>query len=187
MSTSANEQMFKINKHRLDPYANFLFRVKFGKDYVAGVTKVGGLELTVQSIKHRQGGDPIPRVMPGQVEHSEITLERGVTHNDEFLAWANKMWSWNKAQKLVGGGGQFRSLGDYRRDITIELYNEAGQKVKAWNVYRCWVSKFTAISSLDSSANSVAIENLSLQHEGFVQDTSIKEVRETSYDDPKAS
>jgi phage tail-like protein len=69
-------------------------------------------------------------------------------------------------------------LQDFRKDIIIELYNEAGQKVMAYNVYRCWVSEFTALPELDASANAVAIQTLKLENEGWQRDLSVTEPTE---------
>ena len=46
---------FSVNAQRFDPYKNFKFRVKFGEspNYVAGVSKVGGLKRTTEVVKHR--------------------------------------------------------------------------------------------------------------------------------------
>lgn len=167
---------FVVNTYRYDPYKNFKFRVMWDGKYVAGVSKVSGLTRTTQVITHREGGDPsIVRKSPGQTEYSAITLERGVTHDAEFENWANKLWDFTNRGQL----GQEISLQDFRKDIIIELYNEAGQKVMAYNVYRCWVSEFTALPDLDASANAVAIQTLKLENEGWERDQSVLEPTET--------
>jgi phage tail-like protein len=167
---------FVVNAYRYDPYKNFKFRVMWDGKYVAGISKVGGLTRTTQVVTYREGGDPsIVRKSPGQTDYSAITLERGVTHDPEFENWANKVWDFTNRGQL----GQELSLQDFRKDIIIELYNEAGQKVTAYNIYRCWVSEFTALPDLDASANAVAIQTLKLENEGWVRDQSILEPTET--------
>ena len=147
---------FSVNTQRFDPYKNFKFRVMWDGKYVAGVSKVGGLTRTTQVVTHREGGDPsTSRRSPGQTEYGAVTLERGVTHDPEFEKWASKVWTFGNA------AGKEVSLKDFRKDIIIELYNEAGQKVLAYKVYRCWVSEYTALPELDASANAVAINRLS--------------------------
>jgi len=164
---------FTVNTFRADPYKNFKFRVKWDGRYVAGVSKVGMLKKTTEVVKHREGGDPSSsRKSPGRTEFDAITLERGVTHDPEFEKWANKVW------RFGGGLGAEVSLKDFRKDIIIELYNEAGQKVLAYNVYRCWVSEFQALSDLDANANAVAIQHLKLENEGWERDTSVAEPTE---------
>ena len=164
---------FTVNTERYDPYKNFKFRVKWDGKYVAGVSKVGGLTRTTQVVTHREGGSPsLAYRSPGQTEYSAITLERGVTHDTEFEAWANKVW------RLGSGLGSEVSLADFRKDITIEFYNEAGQLALAYRVYRCWVSEYQALPDLDARANGVAIESITLQHEGWERDREVTEPTE---------
>jgi phage tail-like protein len=165
---------FKGNRY--DPYKNFKFRVVIDGRPVAGVSKVSGLTRTTQVVTFREGGDPsTARKSPGQSEYNAITLERGVTHDLDFEKWANKIWNYATASKP----GQEMSLADFRKDITIEFYNEAGQKVIAYNVYRCWVSEFTALPDLDASANAVAIQTIKLENEGWERDQNVTEPDET--------
>ncbi len=162
-----------VQPQRFDPYKNFKFRVKWDGKYVAGVSKVSALKRTTEVVKHREGGDPSSsRKSPGKTEYEAITLERGVTHDEEFEKWASKVWS------LGAGLGSEVSLKDFRKDITIEVYNEAGQLAIAYNVFRCWVSEYQAMPDLDANANAVAIQNLKLENEGWVRDTSVTEPSE---------
>lgn len=166
---------FTVNAKRFDPYKNFKFRVKWDGRYVAGVSKVSALKRTTEVVKHREGGDPSStRKSPGQTEYDAITLERGVTHDLDFEQWANKVWNFK------AGLGQEVSLADFRKDVIIEMYNEAGQLVIAYNVYRCWVSEYTALPDLDASANAVAIQSIKLENEGWERDTSVTEPTETT-------
>ena len=170
---------FTANAQRFDPYKNFKFRVKWDGKYVAGVSKCGMLKRTTEVVKHREGGDPSSsRKSPGRTEYDAITLERGVTHDVAFEQWANKVWH------LGAGLGAEVSLKDFRKDITIELFNEAGQKVLGYNVYRCWVSEFEALPELDGSGNAIAIQHLKLENEGWERDTSVLEPTETTFTDP---
>ena len=173
---------FSVNTHRFDPYKNFKFRIKWDGTYVAGVSKVSGLVRTTEVVKHRAGGDPsTPRVSPGQSQYEPITLERGVTHDVNFEQWANKVWDYANSTKGDDNSNQIVSLKDFRKDIIIELYNEAGQKVIAYNVYRCWVSEFNAMPELDGLGNAVAIQSIKLENEGWERDTSVKEPTEPSF------
>jgi phage tail-like protein len=167
------------NPQRFDPYKNFKFRVKWDGRYVAGVSKVSVLQRTTEVVEHREGGDAsTPRKSPGQTKYEAITLERGVTHDEEFEKWANKVWNYNS------GLGREVSLKDFRKDIIIELYNEAGQKVIAYNVFRCWVSQFNALPELDASANAVAIQTLKLENEGWERDYQVVEPAEPKFTEP---
>lgn len=170
---------FSVNASRFDPYKNFKFRVKWDGRYVAGVSKVGALKRTTEVVKHREGGDPSStRKSPGRTEYEAISLERGVTHDPEFEKWANKVWNFGS------GLGAEVSLKDFRKDIIIDVYNEAGQLAISYKVFRSWVSEFQALSDLDANANAVAIQSIKLEHEGWERDYDVKEPSEPSFVEP---
>jgi phage tail-like protein len=170
---------FTVNPTRHDPYKNFKFRVKWDGQYVAGVSKVTGLKRTTEPVKHREGGDPsTSRKSPGRNEYDAITLERGVTHDVAFEQWAGKVW------QLGAALGAEVSLADFRKDIILEMYNEAGQKVIAYNIYRCWVSEYQALPDFDANANAVAIQHIKLENEGWERDISVTEPTEPSFTVP---
>ena len=167
---------FSVNPQRFDPYKNFKFRVKWDGKYVAGISKVGGLKRSTEVVKHRDGGDPSSsRKSPGRTEYDPITLERGVTHDTEFEKWANKVWNFG------AGLGAEVSLKDFRKDIILEVYNEAGQKALAYKIFRCWVSEFQAQSDLDANANAVLIQHLKLENEGWERDYEVPEPSEPTF------
>jgi len=164
---------------RYDPYKNYKFRVKWEGRYVAGISKVGALTRTTEVVEHRAGGDPSTvRRSPGQTKYEAISLERGVTHDKDFEQWANKVWNWGS------GLGAEVSLKDFRKDIIIEMMNEAGQVVISYNVWGCWPSKFTALPELDASGNAIAIQSMELQHEGWERDYEVAEPTEPSFTEP---
>ena len=170
---------FSVNAQRFDPYKNFKFRIKWGGKYVAGISKVGGLKRTTEVVKHREGGDPSSsRKSPGRTEFDPITLERGVTHDTEFEKWANKVWNF--------GSGVETSLRDFRKDVIIEVYNEAGQLVLAYKVYRCWVSEYESVGELDGNANAVLIQTIKLENEGWERDYELQEPSEPTFTEPAA-
>ena len=170
---------FTVNAQRFDPYKAFKFRVKWDGRYVAGVSKVGALKRTTEVVTHRAGGDPSSsRKSPGRSEYEAITLERGVTHDPEFEQWANKVWNFG------AGAGVEVSLADFRKDLIIEVYNEAGQVVLGYKVFRCWVSEFQALPDLDANANGIAIQSIKLENEGWERDVAIVEPSEPSFVEP---
>ena len=170
---------FTVNPQRFDPYKNFKFRVKWDGRYVAGVSKVGALKRTTEVVEHREGGDPSrSRKSPGRTKYEAITLERGVTHDTEFEKWANKVWNFGS------GLGSEVSLKDFRKDITIEMYNEAGQLAVSYKVYRCWVSEFQAQADLDANANAVLIQSIKLENEGWERDYEVPEPEEPKLKNP---
>ena len=170
---------FTVNATRFDPYKNFKFRVRWDGRYVAGISKVGALKRTTEVVKHRDGADPSSsRKSPGRSEYEAISLERGVTHDVDFEQWANKVWNWGS------GLGAEVSLRDFRKDVVIEMYNEAGQLAIAYRVYRCWVSEYQALPELDANANAVAIQMIKLENEGWERDYSVTEPTEPSFVEP---
>jgi phage tail-like protein len=162
---------FTVNAARIDPYKNFKFRVVWDNQPVAGISKVSGLKRTTEVVSHRDGGDlSTKRQSPGVSTFEPITLERGITHDPAFEAWATLVYS--------PQGDAAVSLRNFRKDLIIELYNLQGVKVRAWRVFRCWVSEFTAVPELDANANAIAIETLVLQNEGFDRDEAVVEAAE---------
>jgi phage tail-like protein len=167
---------FSVNALRFDPYKNFKFKVKWDGRYVAGVSKVGSLKRTTEVVEHREGGDPSSgRKSPGRTKYEAITLERGVTHDLEFENWARKVWNFGT---LLGSE---TSLKDFRKDVIIELYNEAGQKVISYKVFRCWVSEYQAMPDLDANANAIAIQTIKLENEGWERDAETVEPSEPTF------
>ena len=164
---------FSVNTQRFDPYKNFKFRVKWDGRYVAGVSKVGALKRSTEVVEHREGGDlSTSRKSPGRTKYEAITIERGVTHDREFEQWATKIWN------VDSGLGAEVSLKDFRKDIILEFYNEAGQLAIAYKIFRCWVSEFQALPDLDANANAVAIQHIKLENEGWVRDAEVPEPNE---------
>lgn len=164
---------FTVNAQRFDPYKNFKFRVRWDGRYVAGISKVSSLKRSIEVVEHREGGDPsLSRKSPGRAKFEPITLERGVTHDTDFEAWASAVWNFG------AGLGSEVALRSFRKDILIDLYNEAGQLVLAYKVFRCWVSEYQALPDLDANANAVAIQMIKLENEGWERDTDVPEPSE---------
>jgi len=171
---------FTVNTRRFDPYKNFKFRLKWDGRYIAGISKVSSLKRSTEVVEHREGGDPSTgRKSPGRTKYEPITLERGVTHDIDFEQWANKVWNFG------AGGGSEVSLADFRKDLILDVFNEAGQKVLAYQIYRCWVSEYQALPDMDANANAVAIQTLKLENEGWERDLSVAEPSEPSFNNPE--
>ncbi len=170
---------FSVNPQRFDPYKNFKFRVKWDGRYVAGISKCSSLKRTTEVVKHREGGDAsADRKSPARTTYDAITLERGVTHDTEFEKWANKVFDYG------AGAGAEASLKDFRKDLLIDLFNEAGQKVISYKVYRCWVSEYQALPDLDANAGAVAIQHIKLENEGWERDLDVTEPSEPAFTVP---
>jgi phage tail-like protein len=157
-----------VNAQRFDPYKNFKFRMKWEGRYVAGFSKATALKRTAEVVRRREGGDtPSSRKSRGRSEFDPITLERGVTHDTEFERWANTVWD-------VGSALGAQVSEGFRKDVIIEIYNEAGQLVLSYRVFRSWVSEFQATADLDANANAVEIQHIKLENEGCERDPHVR-------------
>lgn len=164
---------FVTNAHRRDPYKAFKFRVLWDEKPVMGVSKVSALKRTTEVVTHRDGGDDsTDHKSPGRTSYEAITMERGITHDREFEAWANKVHS--------AAGDPSMDLVGYKKDLTLEVLNERGHVAMRYGLSRCWVSEFTALPDLDANANAVAIESIKIEIEGWEREAETKEPDEAS-------
>ena len=162
--------LFTVNTSRFDPYKNYRFLVYFGTSTspVAAVSKVTGLKRSSDVIDYKEGGNGIIRKGLGRTKYEPVTLERGVTHDTEFSTWAD-------AAQVLDKGSPSTSLGKLRRDVRIELLNEAGKPVHRYRLYNCWVSEYQALPDLDAGGNAIALEHIKLENEGWEHDLSLTE------------
>jgi phage tail-like protein len=171
---------FSSKSRRLTPYPNFHFKVSWGGNYVAGVSKIGALTRQTQVMRHRNGGEPaMVHLAPGQTEYGPIIMERGVSYDPAFEQWANQAFDLANSR-----GNNATALADFRKDLIIEVYDEAGRVVLSYNVYRAWVSELTAMSELDANGNSFVIQSITVQNEGWERDFKVKEPPENSFTVP---
>ncbi len=169
----AGNPQFPVNINRFDPYKTWRFLVYFGKSTtpVAGVSKVSALKRSSDVIEYKEGGDAIILKGLGRTKYEPITMERGVTFNQDFETWAN-------AAQLLTTGSPSTSLAELRKEIAIVLMNEEAQPVHRYVVHRCWVSEFQALPDLDAGANAIAIEHIKLENEGWERDLTLGEPTE---------
>lgn len=149
---------------QFDPFRKFKFRIKIANQVVAGLTKCSALTVSVESKEFRSGEmDSFKHKLPGMVSFEAITLEQGVTADKTFEKWATAMSNYlgNK------GSDSQKTPDDFRKEIDIEVYNLNNERVKAYRVYQCWVSKYTAIPDLDANSADVMIQTLVLENEGI--------------------
>ncbi|MGB5454224.1 MAG: phage tail protein [Sedimenticolaceae bacterium] len=162
---------FVVNAKRYDPYKNFKFRILWDNKAVMGVSKISALKRTTEVVKHRSGGEnSFDYKSPGRTSYEAITLERGLTHDPEFEAWAAKVHTYE--------GDNVMDLANYKKDLTLEFMNERGQVAFRYFLFAAWTSEFTALPELDANANAVAIESMKLEIEGWQRDTDTTEPSE---------
>ena len=154
---------------RNDPYRTFKFQVIIDGKPVAGLRKMTALKRTTEAVDWRSAGEVNhPRKLPGGTKYESISLEMGLTHDPVFEQWANLV---NNIQ-----GDAAMSLKNYRKDIIINVLNLQGQVAFTYKLYRAWVSEYQALPDLDAgNMNTVGIQHITLQHEGWERDTSVPE------------
>lgn len=164
--------LFPVNTHRTDPYRNFNFQVLIDGVPVAGLRKMGMLKKSTEPVKWRSAGDPAhERILPGFTTYEAVTLEQGLTHDPVFENWANLV---NNIQ-----GNAAMSLVNFRKDIVLNVLNLQGVVAISYKLYRAWVSEFQALPDFDASTNTVAIQTITLQNEGWERDVAVTEPTET--------
>jgi phage tail-like protein len=165
--------LFPVNAHRYDPYRTFKFRVIIDGQTVAGLSKMSKLEKSTEVVDWRTAGDPSHvRKLPGGTKYEPITLEQGLTHDHGFEEWANLV------NNFDGDGGM--SLKNYRRNLVLQVLNLQGTAVLAYKVFRAWVSQYQALPDFDSKTmNTVGIQSIRIEHEGWQRDTAVAEPAET--------
>jgi phage tail-like protein len=163
------------NPHRTDPYKNFKFRVTWDGAVIPGISKVSTLRRSTEAVVHREGGEPSTfRVSPGLTKYAPITLKRGITADTAFEDWANQV------SRVGGTPGGNVVLAGFRKDVSIEIVGEAGKVALRYLVYRCWVSEYAALPDLEDDGTVVLIESITLEHEGWMRDTTVGERRPES-------
>lgn len=133
------------------PLPKFHFKVDWGGTKI-GFQEVSGLDKEYEMLEYREGSSPEYNKinMPGMVKYTDIVLKRGVFRAD------NEFYAWMQQNKL--------NVAE-RRDITISLLNEEHEPVVVWRVKNAWPKKIQS-TDLKAEGNEVAIETLTIAHEG---------------------
>ena len=140
----------------------FRFRVLWDGQAIAGISRVSVLRRATEVIEYRDGSDlTSSRKLPGRTSWDAITLERRVTHDTAFEIWADLT--------LHRGGPALPEA--FRKDIRLELHDEAGRLVVAYRIFRCWVSEYVALAGLDVGGN--VLQSIKIENEGWERDTSV--------------
>lgn len=161
--------MFAVNAHRHDPYRTFKFQILIDGKPVAGLRKMTALKKTTEAVAWRTAGDPShERKLPAGTKYEAVTLEQGLTHDPVFENWANLV---NNVQ-----GDAAMSLVNFRKDIVINVLNLQGQVAMSYKLFRAWVSEYQALPDQDAgTTNTVGIQSIKLEHEGWERDTAVAE------------
>lgn len=131
---------------RVDPYRGYNFLVEIDGITQAGFQEAGGLDVSIDSVDYREGGDPMHvRKLSGMSKYANITLKRGITDSDE-------LWKW--ITTAVDGKTQ-------RKNGSIILLDASGVEQLRWNFFNAWPSKWTG-PALNATSTAVAIESLEI-------------------------
>ena len=170
---------FTVNAQRFDPYKNFKFRVKWDGRYVAG------RQQGQRAQAHDGGGGTAKAGIPAAAaSRRAVPSTRPSPWSGASPTTPSSRSGRTRSGTIGSGLGSEVSLKDFRKDIIIEIYNEAGQLAIAYKVYRCWVSEYQSMPELDANANAVAIQTLKLENEGWERDYEVPEPAEPTFMNP---
>jgi len=126
-------------------YRQYRYRLRYKGHEIAGFRGMGLLHP----------------LTPGRAKSETVTLKRGVTQDSQFQQWANSV------TKSATGAPPAA----FRKNVSLEVYNEAGQVVQRFTFTKSWVSQYSALPVLNANGNAVAIEHIKIEVEGWVIDT----------------
>ncbi|RCJ17832.1 phage tail protein [Nostoc minutum NIES-26] len=128
------------------------FYIEIESSIAASFSECSGLGVTIKKEKYFEGGvNDQQRVILGQSEFSDVTLKRGITDDLAFWNWVSQILTSKKKQ---------------RRNINVLLFNQAGETMQCWTLIAAVPIGWKA-PALQASANTVAIEELTLAYEGL--------------------
>jgi phage tail-like protein len=138
-----------------DPLRASSFALEF-QGVIAGVFRecsgLGSENSIITQEGRNEKGQYIVQKLPGNIKWTDIVLKSGVTSS-------LKMWDW---RKLVEEG----KVEQARKNGALVMYNSEGNEIARWELIRCWPSKLTG-PSMDAKSGEVAIEELTVTHEGY--------------------
>jgi phage tail-like protein len=136
---------------RIDPFPAFKFCVEIGGITEAIFSECSGLEAEVDVFEYEEGGlNTYVHKLPGRVKYADLTLKRG-------MATSDALWEWY-TQTLQG---QIE-----RRNVSVTLYDSAGEQYRRWNFQEACPVRWTG-PEFRADENRVAIETLVLSHRGM--------------------
>jgi phage tail-like protein len=132
------------------------FRLTVGGKEAAGqFREVTGLDAENEIVEEKHtlanGQTEIVKV-PGSMKWSNIELKRGVDID-------KGLWDW-RYQVESGGPDSART------DCTLELCDYDGSPIATYTILQAWPSKYTG-AAMNAGANEIAVEAVTLCHEGF--------------------
>ncbi|MBS0643114.1 MAG: phage tail protein [Acetobacteraceae bacterium] len=150
--------------------------------YVAGVSKISGLGVTIQPNETWEGGNNLHRYAnPDRAAWDSLTLEQGLALDDTLERWARAALDFVMTGKAPTEAVKRRLYIDVW-DPTLHGPPQPGAgvggssstqqvRLRRYVVQNAWVSKFQAMPRLDSMSNEVGLLSIEVTHEGWFIDT----------------
>lgn len=136
-----------------DPYRNYKWRVEVDGFTRAGFSKVSGLGVEVEDIEYREGDQAeFMSHYSGQVSFPDITLERGMSNDSDFLEKLNQVF--NAADGVSQGDNDMT-----RFNCSIYLRGKDGADKFQWKVDGNW-AKALEFDDLDATANDILLNRI---------------------------
>lgn len=146
---------------RENPYSAFNFQVSLGGTQgdgsegtvIGGFSDVSGLGVDIEYSEYRNGNERVntARKVAGVHKLDDVTLKRGLVGSTDLIKWLNAV----------------RDGGEDARSVTITLLDEAREPVAAWKLLKAQPKKWTGPTLAAKGGGEVAMEELSLVHEGI--------------------
>jgi phage tail-like protein len=139
-----------VNRDLLFGQLNFEVLVPALNVQVGFFTQVQGLSAQLDVLEYQEGGrNDMVHKLPSRIKQGNITLKRGLTTEGALLSWFQA--SVVKAQPT---------------DMSIKLYDSAGQVQRTWSFAQAYPVKWTA-SDFNAGGNEVMTETLEVAHQGL--------------------
>jgi phage tail-like protein len=136
--------------------ATFLFEVD-GVD-IGQFAEVSGLEVSIDTEDILEGGqNSFVHKMPGRMTWPNITLKRGVTRQDNLLAWLNA----SSGETFAANGNKLT-----RKTAAITLVDRTGKRLRSWDFDDAYPVKWSGPTFAADSADAPT-ESLEITHHGF--------------------
>jgi phage tail-like protein len=141
------------------PLPSYNYRITIlqgGDPLVISFSEVTGLSLEYEPVTYKHGLSFAMgvQIIPGMLQPIRLTMKKGLVQGNDFL------YRW------MDGSYHQPSFYSTKRDVLIDLCDEAGQAVVRWTVQGALPTKLDA-PSFDANSNEVAIETLELVAHGL--------------------
>jgi phage tail-like protein len=156
--------------------------------YVAGVQKVSGLNMSVNTSEVWEGGNSLHRYAnPDRATWDPITLEQGLALNDTLELWARSVVEflksgtapqqpvkrnvvidvWEPMLHPQPSSSAESSADQPSRPVYVDTMGSGQDRIRRFLIFNAWISRYQAIPALDAMSSEVALLSVELVHEGW--------------------